>query len=246
MSNKKSMRIYRLIDYPKPGYEYGNFKAQYPYQAGHKIINFLNVSSENEHSMVKFWMREYIPVENNFIKLMNYINKKLLILNDIEIKNILILFYINLLKNKKYINKKNIINIDIKKHIDLIKQLPKKKLINLIGILLINFYKETKFQDNIYDKDILDGKIINGNYIRNAKTNIKNKYKLENINLLLSANLKKLNNNVDKNKNIHNILLNNSGNIKLPKIFKKLLVKIYTDYDNKHKYIERLHKNLKF
>tara|TARA_R110002074_G_scaffold311283_1_gene482085 strand:- start:30 stop:836 length:807 start_codon:yes stop_codon:yes gene_type:complete len=254
MSNKMSMsnkmRMYRLVDYPKPGYEYGNFESKQPYQAAHKIINFLDVSNDKDHSMVKFWMREYIPLTEDFLNLIKYIKKKLVLLNEFELKNILILFFMNLLIKNKHINKKNIKNINLKKHINLLQKLNKKELFNLISILLITFYKENKFKDDIYDRVILNGNIINGNYIRNnnTKNNIINK-KLDNIShikSLLKSNLKKINNFKHKNKNIDHIIINNSNNIKIPKVYNKILINIYIDYKNNNNHIKRLSKNLTF
>jgi len=227
---KDNKRLYRLIDYPKKGNEYGNFKASYPYLAAHKIVNFLKVTDENKHNMAKFWIREYVPVPDLFIDFILFIKKKLLSLNNLEINNILLLLYINIIYDSKLLKKNKLNNINIEKHIKSFNRLKKNELINLVALLLINYYKLNKL----------------------------NKLNKTNIFKLLNTNLSKLNNNIDQTKNLSNIIINNHHKVKIPKIFNHLLINIYITHEDKNntniilnkqkrmRHFKRLHKNLKF
>lgn len=230
-------KLYRIIDYPKKGKLSGNFKAKYPYLAAHKIMNKLNVTDEDKHNQAKFWIREYIKVSDIFIDFIKYLKDRILLLNKQEIKNILIILYIDVLLKHKLINNKNLKKIEIEKHINSFKNLKKNELINLIIILLINFYKNISIK---------------------RKENSKKKKNLEQIKKVLEMNLNKLNNNVNKKKNLTNIILFNHKKVKIPKIFEHLVKKIYithTDNENNENdendekiklHFKRLNKNLCF
>ena len=58
-------RLYRIVDYPSKGNEYGNFYSASPGRAAQKMINKFNVSDEKRLNMTKFWIRELQPITNN-------------------------------------------------------------------------------------------------------------------------------------------------------------------------------------
>ena len=104
LKNNNKIRIYKIVDYPKKGELYGEFKSKYPYLAAHKIINYLNVTNEQNLNMAKFWIREYKPIDLKLLKLIKYVKYKLLQLSVKELKMIFKLLIINILIDNKVIN----------------------------------------------------------------------------------------------------------------------------------------------
>ena len=190
--NLNQKRLYRIIDYPNKGTESGMYYSSSPGRAAQKIINKFNISDESKYNMVKFWIREYIPISEFLLNLLNYTQYKLKIYNKRKINNIFSLLYYNLLTKNKLINKdnKHIFNNFTKfnnfmnknnNHNSLLKKLNNKQLNILLSILLIEYYK--------------------GN--QNKNTNIKKK---------LESNIIEINNNKDINHNINYLVIMNKKN----------------------------------
>ena len=216
---KNKVRLYRLINYPKEGMEYGNFKAKYPYLAAHKVINFLKVSNEDKHNMAKFWLREYVQLDKLFINLVLYCKSKMVNLTNLELNNIFILLYINLLTHTKIIKDKDLKNINLDKHIKEFKKMNKKLLINLIIILLIQYYK--RFNINI------------SNISRLLSKNLKKLNSNDNIENNLSNIIISNHNKIKIPKIFEHLIL-------------KIYISRETKDGNHIKHHKRLHKNLNF
>ena len=201
--NSNPKRLYRIVDYPNKGTESGMFYSASPGRAAQKIINRFNISDESKYNMTKFWIREYIPISQFLLNLLNYTQHKLKIYNKRKLNNIFTLLYYNLLTKNKLINKdnrhmfnnyntfNNVINKNNNRS-SLVKKLNNKQLNLLLSILLIEYYKRNQ------DK----------------KTNIKKK---------LESNITEINNNKDINHNINYLVIMNRKKIKIPNIYKDLL-----------------------
>lgn len=172
LKRDNKMRIYKIVDYPKKGELYGEFKSKYPYLAAHKIVNFLNVTNEQNLNMAKFWIREYKPIDLKLLKLIKYVKHKILQLSTTELKMIFKLLIINILIDNKVVkNIKNIEKIDMSDFMNLFKELDNNEIQNLISLLLVNYYKKYKInKSNI--SDLLHKNLQKTNTNSNKKYNL--------------------------------------------------------------------------